>query len=107
MSKIKIGPLTYELKYIDGDKLNLELAWEDSDDDSEYYGAVSHKNQIIFISKNNNEEREKLALLHEVIHGINEQYTAGLLEGQVASLTNGIVDVMNRNPWLRRKLWLD
>ena len=107
MSKIKIGPLTYDLKYTDGDKLNLEPAWEDPDDEEIYYGAISHKNQVIFIRKNNGEEREKLALLHEVIHGVSEQYAAGLLEGQVVSITNGIMDTMNQNPWLRRKLWSD
>ena len=105
MSKIKIGPLTYKLKYTNGSKLDLEPAWEDPDDDTDYYGAISHKNQIIFVSKDNNEERGKLALLHEIIHAISEQYDAGLVEGQVISLTNGIVDVMNRNPWLRKKLW--
>ena len=107
MPKIKIGPLTYTLKYTDGNKLNLEEDWEAPDDETAYYGAVSHKNQVIFINKYNTEEREKLSLLHEIIHAVSEQYDAGLLEGQVISLTNGIIDVMDRNPWLRKKLWSD
>ena len=105
MPKIKIGPLTYTLKYTNGDKLGLEPEWEDPDDETSYYGAISHRDQVVFFSKNNNEHRERLALLHEVIHAISEQYDAGLVEGQVISLTNGIVDTIDRNPWLRKKLW--
>ena len=102
--KLKVGPLTYTIKYTNGDKLALEPEWVSEDDGGEYYGAVENKTQTIFLRKQNSEERERLALLHEVIHAVNDIYDTQLVEGQVKCLSAGLMDTLNRNKWFREKM---
>ena len=104
MPGIKIGPIVYTTKYTDGDKLNLDPDWDDPDDGASYYGAVSHSNQVVFLNRHNTEEREKLALLHEVLHAVSDLYDAQLHEGQVKCVSAGLMQVINDNKWFRKKL---
>lgn len=94
MTKIKIGPLVYDVNYID----------EVVDDDDLCYGMVEHVSQVIDIDKTSTEERQKMALFHEVLHVLNHEYQLGLVEEQIITITSSVIDTLNRNKWFREKM---
>jgi len=103
MPKLKIGPLTFDVRKAPAN-LGEIAEWDDPEDDDAYFGGISHTNQIIFLNEDNTPDRGKVALLHEVLHAVSEQYAAELSEGQVSCIATGLVDVLNRNKWFREEL---
>ncbi len=99
MAKLKIGAITFDVKY-------LKEVWYKEEDIEPYtcWGSINYDKQKIEIQKGLSEEREKLALLHETIHAVDKEYQTQLTEPTVACLASGIIDAFQRNKWLREKL---
>ena len=100
MPKLKVGALTFNVQYT-----SKPVIIEDEDgEQSECWGDISHKNHRIRINTNAPEMRQKTALLHEIIHAINEEYQTQLPEPTVTCLASGLMAVIQGNKWLREKL---
>ena len=52
----------------------------------------------IEISTSHSLDTQKCALVHEILHGIDEMYKLGLKESQVEQLTKGLYQVIKDNP---------
>ena len=100
MPKIKVGALTFNVQYTSKPIL-LE---EESGEQSECWGDVSHEHQKIRTNARAPEERQKTALLHEIIHVVDNEYKTGLTEPTVACLASGLMAVIEGNKWFREKL---
>ena len=95
--KVKVGPFTYDVKYkkevrdIDGN-----LVW----------GSISHMRQTIDIATGDTstEERQQVALLHELLHALSNTYVIGLQEEQVEVLANTLIDLFGRNKNVRDRI---
>ena len=89
---VKIGPMTYTVRYIhglhsDGDKLN---------------GYIKHNSQEILIEDDMCAESKRQTLWHEIIHGILMQ--GGFHEHNdrvVEVIAYGLLGVLQGNRWLR------
>ena len=100
MPKIKVGALTFTVKYT-SDPITIE---DKDGEQSECWGDVSHKNHLIQINTDAPEIRQKTALLHEVLHVISEEYQTNLNEPTVTCLASGLMAVISGNKWFREKL---
>jgi len=100
MPKIKVGALTFTVQYTSD-----PIVIEDKDgEQSECWGDVSHKGHRIRINTDATEVRQKTALLHEVIHVVDEEYQTHLTEPTVTCLASGLMAVIQGNKWFREKL---
>ena len=92
--KIKIGCLTYVVKEID----------EQLADARDIYGNINHNEQVISLRKNLSKERRKEVLLHEVMHGICNQWLDLKTEEEekfVEAVSYGLACVFRDNPKLK------
>ena len=100
MSKLKIGPLTYNVSYT-----ATPITIEDEDGEAHgCWGDIEYISQTIRIDKTSTKEKQRVALLHETIHAIDKEYQTNLTEPTVACLANGIMATLRQNKWLREKL---
>jgi hypothetical protein len=77
MNKIKIGGLTYQIRF----------------DDIEDLGKTDFIKSIITIDSKLNEEQAKAALIHEVLHCVNSQ----LSEKDIEFLAQAIYQIIKDN----------
>ena len=82
---IKIAGTVYPIQYTD--KMDIEGA----------IAYIDFNKQIIVIDNNYPDEMKKLALLHEIIHGVNYAYNAGLEEAEVDKLSRGLYATLKDN----------
>lgn len=91
MDKVKIGPMTYEIKLVE------RLL---GDNDVRLDGMISHDHQTIEIDSGLALAVQRQTLWHEIIHGILTQ--AGrcgeVQDGTVDAIAYGIFGVIKDNP---------
>ncbi len=92
--KIKIGYKDYEVK-----KVNDKLF----DNDTLCYGVIHYNVGLIEISSIYSEDTQKCALLHEILHGIDDIFDIGLHEEHIVKLAKGLYQVIKENPEVFRK----
>lgn len=85
----KIGILykTYSVQQVD----NLH----DKGDD--LYGQIHYLSEQILLNEKASTNQKKAALIHEVIHGLDEMYRIGLEEEQVEKLGNAFYMLIQDN----------
>jgi hypothetical protein len=88
-NKVKIGGITYKVKN-DSEMRKIENLLVEID-----YNA-----EIIRLDTglSNESDTKKMVFLHEIIHGILEQYGLDNEEKFVKSFSNGLYDVIKNNP---------
>lgn len=68
-------------------------------DGVECYGCIDYANpSIIELSSKNTSEQNKVTLLHEIIHGVDNMFNINLKESEVLALANGLYGVFVDNP---------
>lgn len=93
---VRIIGKTYSIVWTDGKPL-------DEDDVGEFDPA----NQRIAIKNGQPKEQEQDTLLHEILHGIDQEMNLKMKEAQVHGMATGLLAVIKDNPrlvgFLRRK----
>ena len=69
-----------------------------NDEDVKLAGQINYQTSIIKINNTLDEIEQKLTLLHEIVHGIDEKMNIGLEEKQVDNIANGLITVLIDNP---------
>lgn len=95
MSKIRIGPIIYQIEHVEdlrGDK-NEAL-----------YGQADHVDFKIRLLNKHTRESEFLTLWHEVVHCIDVTFDIGLAEHKVNLLGCAIAQALQDNPRLN---WME
>ena len=88
-NRLEIGWVTYQINYCP------RLIESNGD---HYFGQHRGSEKIIDISEEYGPERGKVALLHEVIHGIDQLSGLELEEKEIRGLANSLYEVGIRNP---------
>ncbi len=100
MAKLKIGAITFDVIYT-----TKPIIMEKEDEEPyDCWGDITYTTQLIRIDKTATMERQRVALLHEVIHAIDKEYQTNLAEPTVSCLASGIVAALMQNKWVREKL---
>ena len=86
---IKIGYKTYQV--ICKDRLYTEKP-------EELYGQIDHDKKIIELSAHYDIDQRICTLLHEVIHGVDNDRSLKLGEHQITQLAIGLYQVVKDNP---------
>jgi hypothetical protein len=76
-------------------------------DEEDSYGEHSYAKQEIRLRDEQSFEPARDTLLHEALHGVDEQMSIGLSEKQVRMLGSGVLALMRDNPWFVRWLMED
>ncbi|WP_422445979.1 hypothetical protein [Thermoanaerobacterium sp. DL9XJH110] len=87
--KVKIGYKDIKVLKTDGDVI---------DGTTLCYGVIRHNDCIIEISTKYADDVQKCALIHEIIHGIDDIFNIDLREEQVDQLAKGLYQVIKDNP---------
>ncbi len=94
IGKVKIGPLEYQVALVPDlhdlvdDKVKQRL-----------FGWVKDIEQLIQINTDAAQDRQKITLIHEIMHGIlNNADISDHAEHQISLLAFGIVAVLRDNP---------
>lgn len=86
--KVKIGYKDYAVKTIG----------QLDDGVRELYGSVDYDNELIRLCNRYSVNQQKCALIHEIIHAIDDMYHIGLSEKQVVKFAKGLYQVIKDNP---------
>lgn len=89
MDNIKIGYKTYEIVKIKPQSTLIEGC--------ELLGEINHVENQIQVNAAYSEEEQKITLIHEVLHGIDELFSIELEEEQVEQLGKGLFLVLTDN----------
>lgn len=89
-SEVLIGPYRYPVVFAADPALTLQPNW----------GNISHDPHRIDVMARADEMRQRAILLHELLHGIDEQIVIGLSEKQVLKLAPALLELLRRNPLL-------
>ena len=102
VKEIQIGNLSYEviyeknltLKYTGTDDINKD------DDGAKAYGLISYESQTIKVDSGITPERERITLVHEVLHGLDEHYPyLDFDEMKTDTLASILVEFVDNNPF--------
>lgn len=88
IKNINIGKLKYKLEFYD--KIFNE-------DDDELFGHILYGDQKIKISRICGKTRERICILHECVHGLDDQYGFGFNEDKVRQVATLLYDFMVDN----------
>lgn len=90
-AQVSVGPYTLEVRL---DKLSTEVAHA--------WAYINWREQVLVLDPDTTIERQQVALLHEVLHGVWEATNADLFEGDqeatVTIIAPVLIDTFNRNP---------
>lgn len=89
MDNIKIGYKTYEIIKTKPQSTLIEGC--------EILGEINHVENQIQVNAAYSEEEQKITLIHEVLHGIDELFSIELKEEQVEQLGKGLFLVLTDN----------
>ncbi len=70
-------------------------------EDEHNWARVIYIDKKVELNKTMPEDNKSVALLHEVIHIINETTGHKMTEGHVDAISYGLIDVMKNSPWLK------
>ena len=68
------------------------------DSEAELYGQIHYLPEKILLNVDSSDEQKKAALIHEIVHGLDEMYCIGLKERQVEKLGNALYMLIQDNP---------
>ena len=83
--KIKISGVIYDIVYKTNEEMNGLI------------GTADFNRQLISINETHTKQTQKIALVHEILHLIDETYGTGLTEQQIKILTHGIIAFSEEN----------
>ncbi|WP_418751095.1 hypothetical protein [Frisingicoccus sp.] len=86
--KVKILFKTYDVQQ----EKNLH------DMEGDLYAQIHYLPERIILNEDSTEEQKKAALIHELIHGLDEIYIIGLKEKQIEKLGNALYMLIRDNP---------
>ena len=89
IDKIKIGPIEYWVEF----KKNLQTP---SGDD--LYGCVKFAESAIHIEAHMGHQRQRVTVLHEVIHAMFDQCGIPEMEEHIASMSFSMLALLKDNP---------
>jgi hypothetical protein len=103
---ISIGNLIYSIEYVDNLTCPLVDLEEEASDLSELitgsaraFGLINYDDQTIKIDKSVKIERERITLLHEILHGLDEHYPyLEIDEMKADTMASLIIDFIDDNP---------
>ena len=77
--------------------LNYEVVYKTTEETNGLVGFADFNKQLIVINKDHTPQTQKIALLHEILHIVDETYGTGLNEQQVKILTHGLLALFKEN----------
>lgn len=80
-----------------GKRYKLQVVEKIDDEDS--YGEHDYSKQTMKVREDQGFEAARDSLLHEAVHGVDEQMDIDLKEHQVRKLATGMLALMRDNPW--------
>lgn len=66
--------------------------------EGDLYAQIHYLPERIILNEDSTEEQKKAALIHELIHGLDEIYIIGLKEKQIEKLGNALYMLIRDNP---------
>ena len=93
---IKIGPILYRVRLVD--------SLTDDEDGTSLDGHIKHSACVILLRKDLPRQRIKQVLWHELIHGVIGTLGIDQNEQVVEGLSNGIMLLLQDNPWLAKEV---
>ena len=82
---------------IGNNKYNIQFENKVIENGEMLYGRICYLNNLIRITREMPEERHNETLLHEILHGISDEYDLGLKEKEVVSLAKIFYEFYNIN----------
>jgi hypothetical protein len=112
---VAIGNLVYSIEYVKDLTYPLTDLEEEAEDINELvtgsakaFGLINYDDQTIKIDNSVKPERERITLLHEVLHGLDEHYPyLEINEMKADTLASLIIEFIDNNPLLILKLLFD
>jgi hypothetical protein len=92
--KVNIGGIIFNVNLISGKSGNTLH-------ERDYLGNIDYEKCIITADKDLNEQMVDITFMHEVMHGIANQYGVDLEEEDVERLARGIYQVLRDNKLLK------
>ena len=91
--KINIGGIIYDVEFVKkaDDELNK----------FNLYGNIDFVDCKIKIADGINNQMKEVTLIHEVLHGIAQNYSMDFKEDEIERLSNGIYQVLKENNLLK------
>lgn len=86
--KLNLGAYEYTVRFCNEELLG----------DGDYLGRCNFSRQLIKISNEQTVENIIESLMHECLHIINDHYKIHLKEDEIGRLSEGIMDMLFRNP---------
>lgn len=93
LDKVKIGWKDYKVI-----KTSPEMSL--NSENGICYGKIFYDKRNIYVNDDYDEEQQKVTLLHEVLHGVDEIYRLSLSEDQIVGLAHGLYALIKDNPTL-------
>lgn len=90
IDKVKIGWKEYKIKLLESQQTLKTGA-------GECYGEIFYDEKVIHINKAYDAEFQEVALIHEVLHGVEDMYNLELGEETVTRLAQAIYTVLKDN----------
>lgn len=90
---IKIGPIVYTVEVIKDLK---------NESGVELFGEIDYTPQVIRLEEEMPPERARVAIWHEILHGVDQAYCLGLGEQSVGTLGMIIAQLLIDNPELTK-----
>lgn len=93
LRKVKIGCLTYEVKYVK----DVPKEYKSKVKSLDLWGFCDHDSQSIYLKVGMSKERLREVFIHECLHMIEEAYGINLGEKKVNTLGLAIADLIKTN----------
>jgi Zn-dependent peptidase ImmA (M78 family) len=96
-TQVQIGPLAYTI--VDDERRYLKMA---TDAEQAMWGQIFYGQSEIVLNPDQGDQHKRLALLHEVLHGVWHLHDKGHEsdEDVLRSITADLLDTLRRNPEL-------
>jgi hypothetical protein len=91
--KVKIGAIIYDIEFVDEVKDDIHCV--------EFVGRVLYRENKIKILNSYSVEKQFRALLHEIIHILDEDLKIGFEENDICRLEAGLYQVLKDNNLLK------
>lgn len=91
VDKVKIAFNDYKVNIINGHVIDKDIVC---------YGNIEYAKGNINISNLHSEDWQKCTLIHECLHGINEEVEAELTEDQIRTMAKGLYCFIKDNPYM-------
>ncbi len=96
---VRIGSMSFEITFTETPGMS-EKDRPSGDLDEQNWGYISYWNHRIDINPRTAPEKWFAILVHEVLHGIEQDRKLDLKEKQIHQIANGLVDFLLDNDWI-------